>query len=124
MAEIKNKKKYEIAFMLKTEDSSLVPQILKKSGFVVLTESSLTKIRAAYFGYCHFEAAANAIKDLNSDLTLKPEILRFLIITPPFVKREAAKKFIPPERSEKVESALPEPALTNEALEKKIKELL
>lgn len=127
----KQKKKYEIAFLLKTEDNSIISLALKKRGFNILAENTLVKIRLAYsikkesyayFGYCHFEAEPAAIKEFQVDFKLNPEILRYLLITPPFTK-DFAKKFAP-EKSEKKISLPPEPILTNEALEKKIEEIL
>lgn len=125
------KKKYEIAFILKTEDSSVIAQILKEKGFAILAENPLVRIRLAYpikkenyayFGYFHFEGEPMAVKELRVDFKLNPEILRYLVVTPPFIKN-FVKKFAP-EKSEKKVSWPPEPILTNEALEKKIKELV
>jgi len=127
-----NLKKYEIAFLLKKEDSSIISQILKKGGFAILTESLLVKIRLAYpikkesyafFGYCHFEGEPANLKELRTEFKLNHDLLRYLIITPPFVKKEIVKKFTPEKSEEKTPSS-PEQILTNEALEKKIKELV
>ncbi len=136
------KRKYEIGFMLKTEDKSVVSQSLTNRGFALLTENPLEKIQLAYpirkesyayFGYSHFEGDPAAIKNLKDDLKLNPEILRYLIITPPFIKKPAWRKpvsdrmleetrFTPPA----VKQDLPAESsiLTNEALEKKIEEIL
>ncbi len=129
----KQKKKYEIAFLLKEENNSIISPILKKRGFDILAENPLVKIRLAYpvkkesyayFGCCHFEGEPGAIKELRADLKLNLEILRYLIITPPFVK-EFSRKFAPEkEKSEKKVSLSSESILTNEALEKKIEEIL
>jgi ribosomal protein S6 len=125
------KKPYEITFVLKTEEPSIILQSLANKGFTILAENPLTKIRLAYpikkesfayFGYIHFEGEPKAIKDLRLVLKLNPKILRYLIITHPFVQK-AVKKYEPAKSEEKL-SVLPESVLTNEALEKKIKELV
>ncbi|MDP3052468.1 MAG: 30S ribosomal protein S6 [bacterium] len=135
------KRKYEIGFVIKTEDAAIISQSLKNRGFVVLAENPLEKIQLAYlikkesyayFSYSHFEGDPAAIKELKEDLKLNPEVLRYLIITPPFIKKLAWRnpafsetsgemKFTPPvaKRSPAIESIL-----TNEALEKKIEEIL
>lgn len=136
MAENKEieKRKYEIGFVLKTEDASVISQSLKNRGFVILSENPLTKIRLAYtikkenfayFGYVHFEGEPAAIKNLRTDLKLNPEVLRYLIITRPFGEKEI-KKSEPAESAEPREKLFlsPESVLTNEALEKKIEEIL
>ncbi len=135
------KRKYEIGFVIKTEDAAIISQSLKNRGFVVLTENPLEKIQLAYlikkesyayFSYFHFEGDPAAIKNLKDDLKLNPEVLRYLIITPPFIKKPAWRrpeftqtsgetKFTPPvaKRSSSAQSIL-----TNEALERKIEEIL
>ena len=142
------KRKYELAFVLKTEDISVVAKLLANGGFAVLTENPLEKIQLAYpikkedyafFGYCHFEGDPAAIKNLRADLRLSPEVLRYLLITPPFIKKPAWRKSEPDKSPEETKFNLPadkqarfadrqsqlaEPILTNEALEKKIEEIL
>lgn len=141
-------RKYELAFVIKSEDVSVIAKLLANGGFAVLTENPLEKIQLAYpikkedyayFGCCHFEGEPAAIKNLRADLKLNSEILRYLIITPPFIKKPAWRKSesdtapqeaktIPPIERQAVSTgkqALPaESILTNEALEKKIEEIL
>lgn len=130
------KRKYEIAIVLKTENSSVISQSLTNRGFSVLTENPLEKVQLAYpikkenyafFSFAHFEGDPAAIKDLKNDLKLNPEVLRYLIITPPFIKKPAWRKSAPTRLQEETMSVPPsaeEPILTNEALEKKIEEIL
>jgi len=137
------KRKYEIGFVLKTENAPYIMQSLISRGFVILTENPLEKIQLAYpinkesyayFGYSHFEGDPAAIKSLKEDFRLNPEVLRYLIITPPFVKKPAWRKPASARTSEETRFTLPaqagpsagkaESILTNEALEKKIKELV
>ncbi len=135
------KRKYEIGFVIKTEDASVISQSLKNRGFAVLVENPIEKIQLAYpikkenyayFCYFHFEGDPAAIKNLKADLKLNPEVLRYLIITPPFIKKPAWRQSPPDRISEEpkfipsaVKQYLPvESILTNEALEKKIEEIL
>ncbi len=132
------KRKYEIAVVLKTENASVIPQSLTNRGFAILTENPLEKVQLAYpikkenyayFSFAHFEGDPAAISDLKNDLKLNPEVLRYLIITPPFIKKPVWKRPIPVAKSqlqqEETKFTLPaESILTNEALEKKIEEIL
>jgi len=130
------KRKYEIAIVLKTENALVISQSLTNRGFSVLTENPLEKVQLAYpikkenyafFSFAHFEGDPAAIKDLKNDLKLNPEVLRYLIITPPFIKKPAWRKSAPTRLQEETRFVPPsaeEPILTNEALEKKIEEIL
>lgn len=136
------KRKYEIGFVIKTDDLAVISQSLKNREFVVLTENPIEKIQLAYpiekenygyFGYSHFEGDPAAIKNLKADLKLNPQVLRYLIITPPFIKKTAWRQQPAPDRPPKEPKLTPptvrqdlsvESILTNEALEKKIKELV
>jgi ribosomal protein S6 len=88
----------------------------------------IQKENYAFFGFTHFEGDPAAIGDLKNDLKLNPQVLRYLIITPPFVKKSAWKKSGPSksqlEETRPVPPPAEEPILTNEALEKKIEEIL
>ena len=42
------KRKYEISFVLKTENISVISQSLTNGGFVILTENPLEKVQLAY----------------------------------------------------------------------------
>lgn len=135
------KRKYELAFVIKSEDVSVIAKLLASGGFTVLTENPLEKIQLAYpikkenyayFGYCHFEGEPAAIKNLRTGLKLNSEVLRYLMITPPFIKKPVWRKSEPTNSQEEAkfnppanrQSPSTEPALTNEALEKKIEEIL
>jgi ribosomal protein S6 len=136
------KKDYEIGFLSREEGG---PDELRKfiirSGGEILLEGPVERIAlaykiekelSAYFGYFHFSMDPAAVKAMEIDLNTAPFVLRYLIITPPFVKtkprgvgRPKAKALptpdsTPTERKPAVES-LP---LSNEALERKIEEIL
>ena len=79
----------------------LFPKPFQTGNFTVLTENPLEKVQLAYsikkkitliFGYFHFEGEPAAVKNLRIDLKLNPNVLRYVIITPPFVKKPAWKK--------------------------------
>ena len=119
----------------KSKDSSL-----KK--FLFVSDESLSgdlayqikKENEAYFGYLHFLANTDKIKNISDDLKLNQKVLRFLIITPPITKMmrmatpRIIKKTFQPRAVERMEIKKPSPAptatLSNEALEKKLEEIL
>ena len=87
-----DKKEYEIAFILKIEDSYVVKQAINSRGFSIFNESPINKIRLAYpikkelhayWGYCGFSGLAAEVEELSSDLKLKLDVLRFLIVSLP-----------------------------------------
>lgn len=135
-----DKKQYEIAFILKTEDAYAVKQALNNRGFSVLNESPVNKLRLAYpikkelqayWGYFAFNADPAGIKELSDDLKLRPEILRFLIVSLPKKasrqkETQLSSKFSAVRPSEKVEKPVYDKhaILSNEALEKKLEEIL
>lgn len=129
-----DKKEYEISFLLKHEgDAQEVLKLLKQHGAEITFEGPLKHLQLTYkikhhteasFGYLHFKLAPGHLAELNHDLGTKPAIIRFLIITPPFMRARVSqpKREAPPiQPSTQPKSALP---LSNEALEKKIEEIL
>lgn len=134
-----DKKKYEIAFLTKDETGAEgVGPFLKQHEAEIIRESALRKIslaykikkeQSAYFGCLHFAVDPERLKTIDRDLKSNPVVLRFLIITPPFVKQKPASlpKTRPrtaPTRSMIDSSSRPPLPLSNEALEKKIEEIL
>lgn len=127
---------------------------LKRHGAEVLIEGPVEKIAleykiqhesSAYFGYIHFRVAPAAAKALEQELSTETKVLRSLVITPPFQKqkprwegrpmtgrtREAAPaaegiasptgSSTTPADHRPAAAAVP---LSNEALEKRIEEIL
>ncbi|MEK7147240.1 MAG: 30S ribosomal protein S6 [Patescibacteria group bacterium] len=135
-----DKKEYEIAFILKTEDPYVVKQALNNRGFSIFNESPINKLRLAYpikkelqayWGYCGFSAVPAGIKELSDDLKLQSAVLRFLIISLPKktgqkTESRTLRRFSPVKQYEKVEKPVYEKnkILSNEALEKKLEEIL
>jgi ribosomal protein S6 len=134
------KKDYEISFLTKEESSpDEVRKLLLRSGAEILLEGPVEKIAlaykiekesSAYFGFFHFSFAPGAMPELQHELTTSPFVLRFLVITPPFVKAKPRPMGKPmkakaPEAAVPTEKkAVPSLPLSNEALEKKIEEIL
>ncbi len=137
MEESNEKKSYEISFLSKNEEGiGEISKLLKSFGAEIQFESPVSKINLAYAiqketkahsGYFHFVLEPSKIKEVEHTVNIHPSLLRFLIVTPPFLK-EKTRHSLPPKRRL---SALP-PAverkeqlpLSNEALERQLKEIL
>lgn len=126
-------REYEISFILKNDDQSLILKALKDNAFAILKETALNKVKLAYpikkenqayFGYVNFQGQPGSITDLIAGLKMLPEALRFLIITPPIVKKTRENGFSSRRRFIKKEIINAPAVLSNEALEKKIEEIL
>ncbi len=143
MAEGITTKEYELAFLAAEESGApKVSAAIAKNGgggFLprpverIALEYKIKKATSAYFGFLHFRMAPMGAKALEHEMNVMPGILRFLIITPPFVKTKpriarpwsgiapAAASLTPSDRVEREQTSLP---ISNEALEKKIEEIL
>ena len=132
-------KEFEISYLLKDEGgASDVLKLLKQHDFVVDHENPVKKIAlaykikketSAYFGFAHFKGDPAEIKSLDHNLTSSQQVLRFLIITPPFSTTKVVSQKPRPVKAVKPKTETEErPAanapLSNEALEKKIEEIL
>lgn len=132
------KKEYEISFLAKDEmGPQEVVKLIKRFEGEITSEGSVEKIalaypikheKAAYFGWLHMAMEPANITPLEHELEVHPGVLRTLIITPPFVKAKPRQSMKPgakpspePKTDKKKTATLP---LTNEALEKKIEEIL
>jgi ribosomal protein S6 len=136
--DIKETKDYEVAFLAKDErGKEAVQGALRRAGGEVLLEGPSERIplaypvrheAAAYFGYVHVRLVPSALAALNHELTVTPDVLRHLIVTPPFSKMrqrtaprlrpQAAAPALAPRRAPE---SLP---LSNEELSRKIEEIL
>ena len=132
-------KDYEISFLAKDEaDVKKGLDLLRRSGATIFLEGPVEVTRlaypigretSAYFGYAHFSLPKGDLPALSHDLRSGALFIRFLIISPPFVKA-APRPFARP-RTREAMSAVPSTErsavslpLSNEALEKKIEEIL
>lgn len=140
----KDIKKYEIGFLGMAEGAR--DEIIKllesyKTEIVDNGKMSMIKLsypikkeKSAFFGYLHFTAYPNIIKKFEDSLKLNHQILRFIIIASPISGRPSIESRAPRFRMssseipaiKKVEFKKPkvQTVLSNEALEKKLEEIL
>ena len=124
--ENENQKDYEIAFALVSpETAKELENVLTQQGAEIFYKSPVAEIRLAYpikkhasaqFGFYYFKANGDAISKIKEALNLNPNVLRFLIVTPP-VKLAGVVPQSRPERK-------PTPLVSNEMLEGKLEEML
>lgn len=132
-------KQYEVSFLLTDETGAReVLAALKERGAEILSESPVSRITLAYpilrhtqadFGFVQFSLDPIRVGELEAALKAIPSIIRFLIIIPPSGKnkpRSATSSYmVRPKVAPKTQEPrnIPE-TLTNEALERKIEEIL
>jgi ribosomal protein S6 len=151
----KDKKEYELAVLVKTEeDLTSVVALVRQHNGEMSAEPRAKKLALAYpikgiteaiFAYGNFHALPSDAKELEHDLNIKPEVIRFLMIASPApaesLDRERERQpmapgAMPSQRRTRVmrpsspsgaasdmKPSAPQP-LSNEALEKKIEEIL
>lgn len=139
--EDKEKKEYEISFLVRQEEEAKeVASALKRHGAEISYEGPLNKIHLAYpikretnahFGFFWFFAAPEAIAQVEHDLRLSKEVLRFLVVVNPVKKSTPEKREVrevhkvsPPATMAPVAALPKEKELTNEDLERKLEEIL
>jgi ribosomal protein S6 len=142
----KDLKSYEIAFLVKNEgEVPGVVSFLKQHNAEILAEPRAKNVVLAYeikknkeavFAYCTFKAAGADVKNLEKDLSMGNLTIRSLIVSlpknvgsRPEVSEERAQERKPkvsrPDAPAYSEVKLPSSrTLSNEALEKKIEEIL
>ncbi|MGC9603466.1 MAG: 30S ribosomal protein S6 [Minisyncoccia bacterium] len=142
MEENKKKENYEVAFLTKEEGGeALIKKFLTKYGALVEREKPVQKMRLsfpikkenfAFLGTLVFSADSESVKGLVTDLNLENGILRYFLRKAKKLSlenRSESGDLTPKERKPflrfgRDEKRGPEQALTNEALEKKIEEIL
>ena len=141
--EEKDKKEYEVAVLLRSEDHlpavmALVSQhhvegVSEPRAKRLQLAYEINKVREAVFVYFTFKAYGDDIKALEGDLNSQNDVLRHLIIASPApAERPAASAMAQGRRSASPSSAntpaesrtSAQRPLSNEALEKKIEEIL
>ncbi len=144
----KEAKNYEIAFLARTEDdrAEIIKLIARHQIKLIDEAKEPTRIRLAYpikkessafLNYFYFSALPEETQKLRGELNLNQKVLRFLIIARPKIqisaqtiarpiRKTAPVKPRPTEISQErvVKRAEPAPVLSNEALEKKLEEIL
>lgn len=143
--EDKEKKIYEIALLLKSEDDApRFVAFMKQYNCEIVSEPRAKKLALAYkikghteavFASCIFKASGEDAKRLEHDLAARQEVIRSMILVspPPMERDSSATPSFPREKWARpslgtspvyeARPAAPHP-LSNEALEKKIEELL
>jgi|YelNatPaOPRAMG01_1025707.scaffolds.fasta_scaffold10351_1 ribosomal protein S6 len=138
--EIENKT-YEISFLVKTEEEiSGVVDFLKNHKAEIISEPVAKNITLAYeikknkeavFVYLKFKATGEDVKLIEKDLNLANLVIRFLIIILPkevYVKprseNQVEEKKAKPAPVQHIQIKQSNASLSNEALEKKIEEIL
>jgi ribosomal protein S6 len=138
-------KEYEVSFLARTEeDAADAAQLVRQHATAVDAEQPLRKIQLAYkiaretqayFGCMRTKAVPSAAKQLEIDFKMNTKVMRSLVISLPAI---SSRTFVPSavaaRRSATAPSAsayqpserksTPPPILSNEALEKKIEEIL
>ena len=142
--EDKDKKEYELGLLLKSEeDTADIVKFVAQHGGEMLSEPRAKRLALAYeikgnkeatFTYFNFRAFGDEVKSLEHDLNSRQDVIRSLLViaTPPNEPRSSFGAGPMPRRGGKpMRSAPPsEPStqksqsLSNEALEKKIEEIL
>ena len=135
------RKNYEIAFLVKSEeDQEGIRKILRNFQLPVIDGDRISKIKLAYpikkenfaySGYLHFSGSPQDIGNLTESLKNEPKILRFSVITQPIVKKDE-HRVVERVSSRQTQEAAPQlpkktprtEVLSNEALEKKLEEIL
>jgi len=130
------KKIYELGYLvINPDDEPKILDLVKKSGGEVIDQRGITQVKLAYpiqkhesahFGTCYFEADIPALEKINASLKSDLEILRFLIISrlakSPQVEKDKSKDVQKPRTTQP--QPQPAAAVTNEALEEKLEEIL
>lgn len=140
-------REYELAFLLNTEEAvKAVEGVLTSSGAEIVSIGPLRTINLAYpikkqetafWGFLTFRVLPEKLAEIKKALHFLPQLLRFLLITPPVAVQETRWRGATAERPEiiaeppKTEHSRPSagsgqgpPILSNEALEKQIEEIL
>lgn len=132
---MENPKEYEISFILKSDNTAPITRILNGCGLSVVREEPLVKIKLsypikketqAYFGYVIFSGRPETISEASKDLRLDSEVLRFLIVSPPAgkISGPSLRPEIPRRSPGRKVSHDRGRIVSNEALEKKLEEIL
>lgn len=134
--ETENKKNYEISFLTHSEEGvGVLVKHLNQLGAEILNEGDIESINlaypikkheSAYFGCIHFEASPDLIDQLKEVLKFEDGVLRYLIITPPFMKEgapQAKEHKIETEKKKPSSEPTSEKGLSNEDLEAKLEEI-
>lgn len=144
--EAKDKKLYELALLLKSEnDLAGAITLLRQHDGELVSEPRAKKLALAYvikgnteavFASCTFRASGTDAKELERDLSTRPEVIRsmMLVSPPPAERQPMASPSFPMQKRGRPSMVRVSPSegqsrpavsrpLSNEALEKKIEEI-
>ena len=147
--EEKDRKEYELALLLKSEeDLAGVIKLATQHNAEGVSEPRAKRLQLSYeikghtegvFVYITFKMFGDDIKALEHDLNTQANVLRFMVIASPAPAERTATSAMPPREERRPRSSAPYSApaaptetprptpskpLSNEALEKKIEEIL
>jgi ribosomal protein S6 len=147
--EEKDKKEYELALLLNGEDDLAgVIKLVGTHNAESLSEPRAKRLQLAYeikhhteavFVYLTFKMFGDDMKALEHELNTHADVLRFMVIASPAPAERTATSAMPPREERRprsnsyaapagapteVPKAAPSKPLSNEALEKKIEEIL
>lgn len=132
-------KKYDISFIQKSEDSTVVRTLIEKHGGAILNERSPVKLRLSYpikketqgfLGTIECTLPGEALARLSSDAKLDHDILRFIVGVQKEIKESHRRDSEERAPKKKKIGAVLKPkggfsaALSNEALQEKLEEIL
>ncbi len=137
MADQKESKLYEVGFLIKAEEAAQsVLGLLKQHGAEIASEGALKKLTLAYpikktvagfFGYIQFRLSPDSINALQHDMRMNPSVLRCIFVMATVLRpddsRSGAPRMRRPRPAMSEQPKKPE-TLSNEAIEKKIEEIL
>jgi ribosomal protein S6 len=147
--EEKDKKEYELALLLNSEDNLAgVIKLVGTHNAEGVTEARAKRLQLAYeikkhteavFAYFTFKMFGDDMKALEHELNTHADVLRFMVIASPAPAERTATSAMPlreerrprnstpytaPAAPSEVPRSAPSKPLSNEALEKKIEEIL
>ena len=147
--EERDRKEYELALLLKSEDNLAgVLKLVTQHNGEGVSEPRAKRLQLAYeikkhaeavFVYFTFKMFGDEIKALEHELNTHADVLRFMVIASPAPAERTATSAMPPREERRPRSSTPYTApsapaeapkaapskpLSNEALEKKIEEIL
>lgn len=129
---------HEVSFLLKEENIALIQQAVEAAGLVVTSSAKpLTKVKLAYpikqnnyafLGSLSFKGTPEQLGKLINELKLNNNVVRYLVTRSDKLPSFSAQSFrgtVPRSRFRgRSRKTAAEPILTNEAIEKKIEEIL
>lgn len=128
---------YELGYLVvNSDDEAKILKLVESSGGEITDKRGAAQVKlaypiqkheSAYFGACYFKADIPELKKIDEALKSDLEILRFILISRRFKKPQTKKEeVIKPKEEQKSQTVQPAPvtAVTNEALEEKLEEIL